>query len=132
MVQGSGMPTGPVLATGEQYELRFGEQYAVVTEVGATLRAYRVAGREGRDGHPAEQMPVGGRGQVLIPWPNRLDGGSYSFGGERYQLAIGEPRTQNASHGLVRWLNWQLVARDETSVTLGLVLHPQSGYPFAL
>lgn len=132
MAQDSAIPTGPVLPTGEQYALHYGDQHAVVTAVGATLRAYQVAGVDFIDGFPAEQMPTGGRGQVLIPWPNRLDGGSYSFGGERYQLPISEPRTQNASHGLVRWLNWTLLAQDEARVALGLVIHPQSGYPFAL
>jgi aldose 1-epimerase len=132
MVQASSLPSGPVLPTGEQYVIRFGEQRVVVTEVGAALRAYQVAGAGYLDGFDDDQMPTGGRGQVLMPWPNRLEGGSYAFAGERYQLPISEPRTQNASHGLVRWANWDLVAREEARVVLGLVLHPQSGYPFAL
>ena len=33
---------------------------------------------------------------------------------------------------LVRWANWSPTAREESRVALGLVLHPQSGYPFAL
>ena len=122
----------PVLPTGVQYELRHGEQRAVVTEVGAALRAYEVGGRAFVDGFAAEAIPTGGRGQVLIPWPNRIAGGSYEFGGVRQQLAIGEVRTLNASHGLVRSANFAVIARDRAGVTLGLILHPQSGYPFAL
>ena len=122
----------PVLPTGMQYELRHGEQRAVVTEVGAALRAYEVGGRAFVDGFAAEAIPTGGRGQVLIPWPNRIAGGSYEFGGVRQQLAIGEVRTLNASHGLVRSANFAVIARDQAGVTLGLILHPQSGYPFAL
>ena len=42
--------------SGEQFELRFGEQYAVVTEVGAGLRAYSAGGRELLDGYPADEL----------------------------------------------------------------------------
>lgn len=122
----------PVLPTGVQYEIRHGEQRAVVTEVGAALRAYEVRGRAFVDGFEAEEIPTGGRGQVLIPWPNRIASGSYEFGGARQQLAIGEVRNLNASHGLVRSANFVVIARDQAGVTLGFILHPQSGYPFAL
>lgn len=121
-----------VLPTGMQYEIRHGEQRAVVTEVGAALRAFEVGGRAFLDGFEAEAIPTGGRGQVLIPWPNRIAGGSYEFGGARQQLAIGEVRTLNASHGLVRSANFAVIARDQAGVILGLILHPQSGYPFTL
>ena len=132
MADGATQSFVPVLPTGEQYEIRHGEQRAVVTEVGAALRAYQVGGRAFVDGFEAEEIPTGGRGQVLIPWPNRIAGGSYEFGGARQQLAIGEVRNLNASHGLVRSANFAVIARDRAGVTLGLLLHPQSGYPFAL
>lgn len=122
----------PVAPSGAQYTIRHGEQRAIITEVGATLRAYEVGGRAFLDGFELDEMSSGGRGQVLAPWPNRLAGGSYEFGGARFQLALSEAKTQNASHGLVRWANWQLVAHEEARVTLALTLHPQSGYPFAL
>lgn len=132
MASAVGAQGGTVLPSGEQYEIRHGEQRAIVTEVGATLRVYEVAGQAFVDGFADDEMSSGGRGQVLMPWPNRIAGGSYEFGGVRYQLAIGEVKTGNASHGLVRWANWNLEARDDAAVTLGLTLHPQSGYPFAL
>jgi aldose 1-epimerase len=122
----------PVLPTGEQYELRHGDQRAVATEVGAGLRSYVVAGREVLDSFAPEEMPTGGRGQVLLPWPNRIDGARYSFGGQTHQLPIGEARTGNASHGLTRWQPWRLIERSASSVVLGLTIFPQSGYPFAL
>lgn len=132
MSRESAQPVGPVLPSGEQYELRHGAQRAIVTEVGATLRAYEVGGRAYLDGFAPGEMSSGGRGQVLMPWPNRIAGGAYQFGGARYQLAISEAKAQNASHGLVRWANWGVVARDEARVALGLLVHPQSGYPFAI
>jgi aldose 1-epimerase len=132
MTTGATVTDEPVAPSGTQYTIQHGAQRAVITEVGATLRSYEVDGRPYVDGFAADEMSSGGRGQVLAPWPNRLAGGSYEFAGTRYQLAISEAKTGNASHGLVRWSNWQLMAQDATSVTLGLALHPQSGYPFAL
>jgi aldose 1-epimerase len=43
-------------------------------------------------------MSSSGRGQALIPWPNRLQDGSYEFDRRR-----NEPERRNAIHGLVRW-----------------------------
>lgn len=132
MTAGATASGEPVTPSGAQYTIEHGAQRAVVTEVGATLRSYAVAEQPFLDGFGEGEMISGGRGQVLAPWPNRLAGGSYEFAGVRHQLAISEAKTGNASHGLVRWANWQLVAQDAASVTLGLTLHPQSGYPFAL
>ena len=41
---------------------------------------------------------------MLIPWPNRLQDGSYEFDGRRHQLPLTEPEHSNAIHGLVRWV----------------------------
>ena len=51
-------------------------------------------------------MSTSGRGQVLLPWPNRLEDGSYEFEGRRHQLPLTEPEHRNAIHGLVRWAAW--------------------------
>ena len=51
-------------------------------------------------------MASGGRGQLLVPWPNRIRDGAYSFGGRSLQLPLTEPSRHNASHGLVRWVAW--------------------------
>jgi aldose 1-epimerase len=73
-----------------------------------------------------------GRGQVLAPWPNRLEDGRYSFEGRDGQAALDEPATRNAIHGLVRWWPWRTAARTASAVTLACVLHPQPGYPWRL
>ena len=51
-------------------------------------------------------MVTSGRGQVLLPWPNRLEDGGYEFDGRRHQLPLTEPTARNAIHGLVRWVAW--------------------------
>ncbi|MCY7372296.1 MAG: aldose 1-epimerase family protein [Spirochaetaceae bacterium] len=118
------------LPTGVQHELTHGDQTAVVTEAGATLRSYDVAGRPVVDGFPADRHPDGGRGQVLAPWPNRVRTGRYRFDGEDYQLGLTEVPARNAIHGLVRWAGWAAAQRGEEWVALTTTVWPQSGYPF--
>lgn len=118
--------------SGEQVELALGEQRAVIVGFGGGLRSYAVAGRDLLDGYAPDEMSMSGRGQVLVPWPNRVQGGSYEFGGRTHQLALDEPSAGNAIHGLVRWAGWTVVEREATRVVLQHTLHPQPGYPFAL
>jgi aldose 1-epimerase len=119
-------------ASGEQHEIGCGDQLAVACEVGATLRSYSVGGVDVLDGFPAQESSSAGRGQVLAPWPNRLDGGTYSFEAREGRAALDEPEHGNAIHGLVRWLPWRVVSNGEGFVELGCVLHPQPGYPWRI
>jgi aldose 1-epimerase len=118
--------------SGRQFEITRGDQRAVVTEVGATLRSYGVGGRELLDGFDSDEMCSGGRGQVLLPWPNRIRDGRYSFGGGEHQLPLSEPERGNAIHGLVRWSVWAPVEYAADRVAMHHVLYPQPGYPFLL
>jgi aldose 1-epimerase len=118
--------------SGEQFEIAFDDQRAVVVEVGGGLRTFTVGGRDVIEGYGADEMSTAGRGQVLLPWPNRLQDGSYEFDGVRYQLALTEPEHSNAIHGLVSWTSWRAREREPHRVVLEHVVHPQPGYPFAL
>jgi aldose 1-epimerase len=121
-----------IAPSGRQIEIASGDQQAVVVEIGAGLRSYSVGGRELVDGYGAEEMSSSGRGQALIPWPNRLQDGSYEFDGRRHQLALNEPERHNAIHGLVRWAAWTVSTREPHRVVMEHILYPQPGYPFAL
>jgi aldose 1-epimerase len=118
--------------TGEQFELTHGDQRAVVVEVGGGLRRYAVGDWEVLDGYEAGERISGGRGQALIPWPNRLRDGRYAWEGATQQLALTEPAAGNAIHGLVRWAAWRATAREASSVVMTHRLHPQPGWPFTL
>jgi aldose 1-epimerase len=123
---------GENLPAGKQYRIQHGDTYAVVTEEGAGLREFVVAGHEVLDTYSQNEISPNSNGQVLIPFPNRLDGGAYTFEGVAQQLPINEPANNNALHGLTRWYNWGVVASHENSIQLGLILHGQPGYPFVL
>jgi aldose 1-epimerase len=121
-----------VMASREQVELAAGEQRVVLDEVGGGIRSFTARGRELLDGYPAGQPSPSGRGQVLIPWPNRLEDGSYEFEGQRHQLELTEPENGNAIHGLVRWEPWTVAEREPHRVVMTHALSPQPGYPFTL
>ena len=121
-----------ILPSGQQFVLTSGDQRAVVTEVGAGLRAYTVGDRDVVDGFAEDEMCTVGRGQLLLPWPNRIEDGQYEFAGRIHQAPITEPARHNALHGLTRWVNWTAVEQAEDRVLMSLVLHPQDGYPFIL
>jgi aldose 1-epimerase len=120
------------MASRDERELVDRDQRVVVDETGGGIRSYAAHGRELLDGYPAGQPSTSGRGQVLIPWPNRLEDGSYEFDGQRHQLELNEPENGNAIHGLVRWEPWTVREREPHRVVMEHVLLPRPGYPFTL
>lgn len=118
--------------TGTQYDIVHGDQIAVITEVGATLRSYQAGGRDVVASFPEDGLPAGCQGQQLLPWPNRIRDGRYDWNGETHQLPINELERNNAIHGLLNWVPWQLAELYPSLVRLRTVLHPQPGWPGTL
>jgi len=122
----------PIPLTGAQYEISAGDYTAVVTGLGAGLRALRHRGKPLLAGYEPDEMPPAAAGQLLAPWPNRVDRGRYSFGGAQLQLDLSEPAAGNAIHGLTRWATWVVVTFEPNSVLLRQLLLGHAGYPFCL
>jgi aldose 1-epimerase len=121
-----------VAPSGEQFDIRLGDQHAVVVEVGGGLRTYSVGERAVLDGYAVTAACDGARCQTLVPWPNRVQDGKWSWRGADQQLALTEPEQHNAIHGLVRWMSWSAIERNEWSVTVACTSHPQPGYPWTI
>lgn len=115
-----------------ELEIAHGNQRVGFVRLGGGLRSYEVGGRELLDGFPPGGKPTHGRGQVLVPWPNRIKDGSYEFDGKREQLELSEPENGNAIHGLVRDATWNVAEQSSDRVVLDYLLEPQPGYPFTL
>ena len=118
--------------SGRQIELSHGAWSAVVVEVGGGLRALSHHGVTLLDGYDADEMASGGRGQPLLPRPNRLAGATYEFAGRRLSAPVSEPSTGSAIHGLTRWMNWEVAESAPDRCVMALTLHPQPAYPFLL
>jgi aldose 1-epimerase len=144
MMEGTSLAEGPtappppatvtnvVGPSGEQYEISGSGYRAVVTECGGGLRLLEHEGRPLVDGFEEHQMASGGRGQLLMPWPNRIRDGQYAVGDRPLQLPLNEPTRHNATHGLVRWAPWALEEHSGGSVVLRCRLMAQTGYPWTL
>ena len=121
-----------VFPSGAQFEIAAAGYVAVVTESGGALRSLTHRDRALVHGFAEDEMSGGGRGQLLMPWPNRIRDGRYSFGGRDLQLGLTDPSRGNASHGLARWAAWTLEEHTDTSVSLVYRVMAQTGYPWTL
>ncbi|MDQ5893799.1 MAG: aldose 1-epimerase [Actinomycetota bacterium] len=122
----------PFSPSGEQFEISCGDQKATIVEIGGGVRTYEVGGRPVLDPYPVDQICGGAHGTPLIPWPNRLDHGSFRFEGEKFQLPLTEPEQNNAIHGFLRWVPWSADVHEPDAVTMSARVAPRPGYPFSL
>lgn len=105
-------------------ELACDESAAVISPIGASLVRFSVGDR------PVVVPMNAFDGAVLAPWPNRIDGGRFDFAGASHQLPITEPERGTALHGLVADVEWSVVERTESTVSLEYTLEATEGYPF--
>jgi aldose 1-epimerase len=118
--------------TGAQHEISAGDYQAIVTELGAGLRTLRYRRQAVITEYEADELPPGAAGQLLAPWPNRIDSGLYTVVDTQHQLDLSEPANRNAIHGLTRWAAWAAVKPAPDRVQLRHALLGRKGYPFCL
>lgn len=80
----------------------------------------------------APGIPPLSAGVVLVPWPNRVDGGRWMLDGAPQQLPINEPDFNNANNGLLSTTEYASRRHGSSSVTLTAGTAAQTGYPFDL
>lgn len=116
--------------TGKQFSISHGNYHAVITEFGATLRKLTYQDTDIIVPFDADSIVTCCQGQLLIPFPNRLESGEYTFEGKTYQLPIDEHDRNNAIHGYGKRAFWNLVTLEEDSVALSWRTPNMEGYPF--
>jgi aldose 1-epimerase len=100
---------------------------AVILQKGANIYDFSINGRQ--------YLAFGdqyGAGNIMLPFPNRVDGGKYNVGGITHQLPINELQRNNAIAGLVRDVDWIVTKHTANELILKLLLDEPSGYPFKL
>lgn len=134
-------PMTNTTTTDTEITLSFGNQRAVVSPWGASLRRYFLVEAGGHEvdvawGYSGGSQKKGGQGDVLIPFPGRVAEGRYSFDGEVFQLERNDKEGPNAIHGFVRTLPWQVVGTEGSRVVFAVRLEAEQygskGYPFSL
>ena len=119
-----------MLPSGEQIAIAHGDQRAVITEVGATLRTYVRGGVSVIEGFAGDEVPRGAHGQLLYPWPNRMGEGVWTFSDREAHAPVDDVERDTAIHGIVRWRPFRIDAVNQNRCVLSLLLHPTPGYPF--
>ena len=104
----------------------------VVELRGGGLRSLTVGDWDLLDSYPPGTVIEGWPGAVLLPWPNRIRDGRWTWEGRELQLEVVSPEAPTAIHGLVAWQSWSVLASAEDGVTVGTVVEPHPGYPFRL
>ncbi|MDM3466183.1 aldose-1-epimerase [Citrobacter sp. Cb041] len=117
---------------GKTIHLQAGHYEAKIVTVGAGLAELMHRGRHIVIPHKPEEMPQAHLGKVLVPWPNRVADGCYQHNGKTFQLAVNDPISHTAIHGLLAWRDWQINQQSASEVSLMIFLPPSYGYPFAL
>lgn len=114
--------------SGEQYEIAASRYRSVIVEVGGGIRTLEHDGHPILEAYEIDTVCDGAHGQLLIPWPNRIADATYDFAGTDHHLAVTEPSTGCAIHGLTRWSTWACTEHTAHSVRLAHRLHPQPGW----
>ena len=115
--------------TGAQIPLQLGDVTAQIAQVGASLRSLRIGGVDLVPPYPHALPTPACSGVVLVPWPNRVRDGRWDDEGTTRQLALTEPKTANASHGLLRFTAYE-VSHTAAEAVLRATVVPQTGYPY--
>ena len=92
----SQLVTSVLPVTGAQYTIASGEYHATITELGAGLRTLTLGGQPIVKGYGDDELPPAGAGELLVPWPNRIDAGQYSFGGRSLPSRVRPPSGNTA------------------------------------
>lgn len=116
--------------TGQQYSIHYGDWAAVITELGATMRKVTYQGKNVIVPLGPDDPVTCCHGQLLVPFPNRIEAGTYTFEGKTYTLPIDEHDRNTAIHGYGYRSYWKLEELTETSVTQSWRVPFLLGYPF--
>ena len=119
-------------ASGREVVLRAGDYEARIVTVGAGLAALTYRGHELIVPHRVDECPPAYLGKVLMPWPNRVAGGAYSWEGTSYDLPVDEPTFGTSLHGFVAFQDWQIDRADASLVQLSTLIAARYSSPWTL
>jgi len=115
-----------------EVQLHAGEAQLAITLRGGGLRRLVVGDWDVLDGYPAGTVPQGRRGGVLLPWPNRLRNGRWTWADKDLQLEVSSPESPSAMHGFVSWQPWTVLDSTDSTASVGTLVEARPGYPFRL
>lgn len=121
------------------------EFFSFIPDYGATMNQLTLKGKDGVNhsllyenvdyNNLITEGTIMYKGSKLVPFPNRINSGIYSFGSKNYQLPLNEIPAGNAIHGLIFESNFTVVkesASDKEAFVAVEYLYQneKEGYPF--
>jgi aldose 1-epimerase len=107
--------------------------HAVVSDRAAALRALRIGGIDLVEPTLDSPEPPAMSGAILAPWPNRVEGATWTYRGRQFRLAVTEPELGHANHGLLTETDFEAVNPDAGDVLrLCARIAGAVGYPFTV
>lgn len=121
-------------------ELEFKNQTLIINSRGGGIAQYYVENngkrREIMYGYSKQEGCDGGMGDILSPFPGRVDKGEYSYQNKNYKLSGFIENKGNPLHAFVRELEWKVKKTAENQITSTLDVYAkdckENGYPFSL
>lgn len=95
----------------EIFHANTGNSFSIVPGRGANVLDICFGGQNILDGYDTpEALQAGkwGKSHILFPFPNRLADGMFNWLGEQYQFPLNNAATDNAIHGFVRNLTFEV------------------------
>jgi aldose 1-epimerase len=117
--------------------LSAGEMRLTVSPYGASLRGLAYSnGAAIVTEYRGVANKIGGQGDVLIPFPGRVNGGFYTFDGKSHQMLRNDKETPSAIHGFLRTVGWAVDSQTDRGITfltkIDAAEYAEKGYPFSL
>jgi aldose 1-epimerase len=116
----------------QTYALSFAGYSATIRSLGGALSSLEYLERPLVEAFNWNEERALYQGNNLAPWPNRIRDGRYEIGLRTFQLPITEAHRNNALHGLINSIEWQLVEKTDQRVILETLLLESEYYPSSL
>lgn len=110
---------------------------AIITTQGATLESLILNKQALIEGHHNKEEFLAcksARSAFLVPYPNRINKGTYEYKGKTHQLPIAKPKHPHAIHGFVKDKPFEIREKntgEQASITFSYIYREgEQGYPF--
>jgi len=121
-------------------ELLKNNQHLVVNQLGGGIKEYYLD--DGKDhleiiyGYKSEEDKAGSMGDVLFPFPGRIENSEYEFLGQKYHLSGLKIKDGHAIHGFAKTAEFEVVDQSPNMVALRFEIredeYRDKGFPFSL
>lgn len=121
-------------------ELKYKDQRLVVDPLGGGIAEYYKESDGNRHdivyGYKNKEEQAGSMGDVLFPFPGRVENAEYDFNGQHYKLSGLRIKDGNAQHGFAKHAKWEVLNQTDHSVTIAFKMdeseYAEKGYPFSM